>query len=405
MRRFICLLTLMILFLSCPSAPKNSAKIYITQGDYIRAKEQVYAGLKQNPDDFELYAILMKAESGLGNWIDASKAFSDALKVDSAKTMNYFLGDEKNISFYWQALYNAAVAYQGKKDYDRALSNLQYTKIIDPTNVSQYILEGGIYSRRSDKEKANKAYAHALSIDPENPEAYFLIGESMFESKVYDSALVRFSDAIKYFNIKYERYTKILFQNVPEVNKELVQEIITLWAEQKNDELDQLIKVRLGFDAGLNAQKRNIESFYKVADGLARSYYYIGMSYYNQRKDDLALENLGKSLELMPNEPDAVFYVGEIMLRTKKYQEAITYFDRLTKLREDDVYAWFYLGVSYSQLKDYKKAIDIYENKVIPLNPKLIEAYTNLAFAYREMGNNTKALEYLMKAEELQKEQ
>ncbi len=405
MRRFICLLALLILFIGCPSAPKNSARIYINQGDYIRAKEQVHSALKQTPDDYELYAILMKAEIGLGNWIDASKAFKDAIKVDSSNTINYFLGDKKNISVYWQSLYNAAVAYQGQKNYDEALANLQYTKIIDPTNVSQYILEGGMYSERGEKEKANKAFTQALSIDPENPEAYLLIGKSMFESKMYDSALVKFNDAVKYFNIKYQRYAKILFQNVPEVDKELAQEIITLWAEQRNDELDQLIKVRLGFDAGLDAQRRNIESFYKVTDGLARSYYFIGMTYYNQRNDDSALENLLKSLEFMPNDLDALFYTGEITLRTKKYQEAIRYFDKLTKLKKDDVYAWFYLGVSYSQLKDYKKAIEIYEDKVIVLDPKMINAYTNLAFAYRELGNNTKALEYLMKAEELQKEQ
>lgn len=405
MRRFICLLALLILFIGCPSAPKNSARIYINQGDYIRAKEQVHSALKQTPDDYELYAILMKAEIGLGNWIDASKAFKDAIKVDSSNTINYFLGDKKNISVYWQSLYNAAVAYQGQKNYDEALANLQYTKIIDPTNVSQYILEGGMYSERGEKEKANKVFTQALSIDPENPEAYLLIGKSMFESKMYDSALVKFNDAVKYFNIKYQRYAKILFQNVPEVDKELAQEIITLWAEQRNDELDQLIKVRLGFDAGLDAQRRNIESFYKVTDGLARSYYFIGMTYYNQRNDDSALENLLKSLEFMPNDLDALFYTGEITLRTKKYQEAIRYFDKLTKLKKDDVYAWFYLGVSYSQLKDYKKAIEIYEDKVIVLDPKMINAYTNLAFAYRELGNNTKALEYLMKAEELQKEQ
>lgn len=404
MRRFICLLALLILFIGCPSAPKNSARIYVNQGDYIRAKEQVYLALKQTPDDYELYAILMKAEIGLGNWIDASNAFKNAIKIDSSTTINYFLGDEKNISVYWQSLYNAAVAYQSQKNYDEALVNLEYTKIIDPTNVSQYILEGGMYSERGEKERANKAFAQALSIDPKNPEAYLLIGESMFESGLYDSAIVKFNDAVKYFNIRYERYAKVLFQNVAEVDNELAQEITTLWAEQRNDELDQLIKVRLGFDAGLDAQRRNVEAFYKVTDGLARSYYFIGMSYYNQRNDDSALENLLTSLKFMPNDLDALFYTGEIMLRSKKYQEAIKYFDILTKIKKDDVYAWFYLGVSYSQLKDYKKAIEIYEDKVIVLNPKMINAYTNLAFAYRELGNNTKALEYLMKAEELQKE-
>lgn len=405
MRRYIFALIVMILFIGCPPAHKNSARIYIQQQDYLRAKEMIFTGLKETPDDYELYTLLMKAEIGLGNWMNASKAFKDAIKIDSLMTVRYLLGDTDNISVYWQALYNAAVALHAEKNYEGALANLQYTKIIDPNNVSQYILEGGIYSELGDKEKANKAYAKALSIDPENPEAYFLIGKSLFEGKMYDSALVKFSDAIKYFTIKYERYAKILFQNLPNIDKELAHEIIRFWSEKKEDELDQLIKVKLGFDAGLPAQKRNIETFYKVTDGLARSYYFTGMTYYNLREDSLALEGLLKTLEFMPHDLDALFYTGEIKIRFREFREAIPYFEKITQLKEDDILAWFYLGVCYSQLKEYKKAIDIYEEKVIVLDPKNINAYTNLAFAYREIGNQKKALEYLMKAEEIQKEQ
>jgi tetratricopeptide (TPR) repeat protein len=57
------------------------------------------------------------------------------------------------------------------------------------------------------------------------------------------------------------------------------------------------------------------------------------------------------------------------------------------------------------QKKEYQRAVDIYENKVLALEPKNIDAMTNLAYVYREMGNTKKALEWLTKAEKLQKEQ
>jgi tetratricopeptide (TPR) repeat protein len=404
MRRYVFLLTLLIVFIGCPAAPKNSARIYIQQQDYVGAKEQIYLGLKETPDDYELYTLLMKAEVGLGNWVDASKAFKDALRRDSLKTIDWLLSDKDNIPVYWQALYNAAIAQQAEKNYEGALENLRYTKIIDPSNVSQYILEGGIYSELGQKDKASDAYTQALNIDPENPEAYFLIGKAMFESSMFDSALVKFNEAVNYFTIKYDRYVKVLFQNLPAFDRALAREITTLWKEKKENELDELVKVQLGFDAGLAAQKRNIETFFKITDGLSRSYYYRGMTYYNLQKDSLALQNLIKSLDYMPDDLDALFYTGELLVRFKNYREAIPYFERITQIEEEDVLAWFYLGVCYSQLKDYKAAIQIYEDKVLALDPKNINAYTNLAFAYRELGNNKKALEYLMKAEELQKE-
>jgi tetratricopeptide (TPR) repeat protein len=255
------------------------------------------------------------------------------------------------------------------------------------------------------KEKANAAYAKALAIDPENPEAYFLVGKAVFEKGLYDSSLVNFNDAEKYFVKKYDRITRVIFQNLPEVDKALSQEIVTLWGEGKEVELDELVKVRLGFDGGLAAQRRTLEQFYRTTDGLARAYYYKGMAHYNLKDDALALQNLLKGIELKPDDIDALYYAGEITLQQEKYDESMYYFGKITEIKEDDTYAWFYLGVNHTQKKEYQKAADIYENKVLILDPENLDAMTNLAYVYREMGNNKKALEWLTKAEKLQKEQ
>jgi tetratricopeptide (TPR) repeat protein len=128
------------------------------------------------------------------------------------------------------------------------------------------------------------------------------------------------------------------------------------------------------------------------------------MTYYNLKNDEKALQYLLKSLDLKGDDVDALYYTGEIYLKQKKYNESIALFDRITKLNADDAYAWFYLGVNYTQKKEYQKAVDIYENKVLALEPENVDAMTNLAYVYREMGNNKKALEWLTKAEKLQKE-
>lgn len=404
MRKLI-LLGIIVLFIGCPSAPKNSAKIYISRGDYEQAKEQLISAIKEDPGDYELYCLMGKTETGLANWVDASKAFQDAFKIDSLKTINWILGDKNNISVYWQAFYNAAFSFFSEKKYEEALVNLKYSEMINPDNVSQYILEGSIYRNMGDITSSNNAYKRALSIDPNNPEAYYLIGKALFESNLYDSSLVYFNDAIKYFQIKYERIEKVVFQNLPEPNITIRHEIIKLWKDKKNDELDQLIKVKLGFDGGITAHKRNIEIFFKTTDGLAQSYYLLGMTYYKMNNNSLALEYLRKSLELMPEDFDALFFTGELMIRLEKYREAIDYFEKLTRLKPDDLYAWFYIGASYLQLKEYQKAIEAYEEKVLKIDPKFIEGWTNLASAYQAIGNSKKAYECLVKAKELGKGQ
>ncbi len=399
------LLTLVILFVGCPAPTKNAARIYIDQGEYEKAKEQILVGLQQTPGDYELYCLLAKVEIGLGDWIGASKAFQDGIEIDSVKAVNWMLKDKNNVSVYWQTFYNAAVASMEDKKYDEALKDIGFCEILDPDDVNIYILRGGIYDKLGNKEMASQAYNKALSIDPENPDAYSLVGKALFEKGLYDSAIVKFDEAIKYYEIKYKRIAKIIFQNLPEIDKNLAQEIIILWVGKKKDDLDELIKVKLGIDAGLNAMKGNIDKFYKTTEGMSRTYYRAGMAHYNLKNDGSALENLVKCLELMPDDFDALFYTGELLIKTQKYQEAISYFEKITEMKDDDLYAWFYIAVCSTQLKDYNKAIDIYEGKVLVFDPKNIDAMTNLAYVYREMGNNNKSFEYLQKAEKLQKEQ
>jgi tetratricopeptide (TPR) repeat protein len=398
-------LGIVFLFMACPPTAKNAARIYIQQGEYEAAKEQILAGLESAPNDFEYYVLLAKVEIGLTNWLAASDAFLRGVAIDSAKTINWLLADKQNVPVYWQAFYNAAVTLMGEKKYEDALKNIHYCEILDPDNVSQYILEGGIYTGLNEKERASAVYEKALSIDPENPEAYFLIGRAVFEKGQYDSSIVIFNEAVKYFKMRYDRAAKVLFQNLPQVDESVAREIVVLWGGQQEVELDELIKVRLGFDGGLNAQRRTVEQFYKTADGLAQTHYFTGMAYYNLRNDSLALENLTRSIDLKGDDIDALFYAGEITLKQGKYDKSIGYFDKITKLKEDDVYAWFYLGVNYTQKKEYLKAVDVYENKVLNYDPENIDAMTNLAYVYREMGNNKKALEWLTKAEKVQKEQ
>lgn len=398
------LLGLVMLFVACPSPQKNSAMIAIRDGDYVRAKEQILVGLQETPDDYELYMLLMKAEIGLSQWIAATEAYQRGEAIDSVKSMNWLLGDTRNVSVFWQAFYNAAFAQMGDKEYEDALQNLAYCKVLDPNRVDVYILEGGIYSALNNTEMARKAYSAALSIDPDNPEAYLLVGKAFFEKGDYDSAMVKFNAAIENYQPKYDQINRVLFQNVPEVDNALKHQIIRLWADNETQELDEVVKVRLGFDGGINAHKRSVETFYKTTDGVAQSYYWLSLTYRKLKNNDRALESLTKSLEYMPDDLDALFFTGELLIVEKKYGNAIPYFEKVTALRTDDLYAWFYTAVCHQQLKNYQKAIDIYEGNVLALDPNNIEAMTNLAFVYRELGNNKKSLEYLMKVEELQKE-
>jgi Flp pilus assembly protein TadD len=90
-------------------------------------------------------------------------------------------------------------------------------------------------------------------------------------------------------------------------------------------------------------------------------------------------------------------------VRLGKFTAAVPHLEALTVLSPNDKYAWFYLAVCYTEEKEYEKAADVYENKVLMLDPKNVDVMNNLAYVYREMGNSEKALYWLLRAEEIKK--
>lgn len=402
MKKLLLLVLGALFFVGCPPTPINSARIYMQKGMYEEAKEQSLEAIKLLPNSIEGYCLLAQAELGLANSPAATKAFREGMKVDSVGTLQWIMKDKNNTSLYWQTFYNSAVAVTTEKKYKEALSDLAICKQIDPTNVNIFILEGLIYGELGEKEASSAAYKKAVEIDPQNPEPYFRIGMSYFERKNYDTALVYFEKSVTMFAAGHENSKKVVFQNV-EFNKALAQEIYILSTAKKTDELDKVVKVKLGFDGGLAAQGRNIERLVRTMDGLSRAYYYTGITYYNGQKDTIALNNLSAALDLNPNDLDALFFSGEILIKHQKWTEAQARFEKVTSLKDDDIVAWFYVGVCLMQLKEYKKAISVYEDKVLKYDPKNLDAYTNLAICYRELGDTKKAMEYLQKKEQILK--
>ena len=384
----------------------NTARIaFYNERDYERAKKACLDGITAGKENYELYAILGGSEIGLGSWQNGSDALIKAFALDSLKTIEWMSEKGGGEQYYYNAFFFSAREQYDEENYEGVLKYLKYAQLIEPGDAGIYILRGATFSKMDSTEATKREYKKALDIDPENPDVHFLIGKSLFEAKAFDSSLSYFGDAIKYYEVTYNRKTSILFQNLAEVNKELVQKIVQLWAGQKAEELDQLLETDLGFDEGVDVHQQTVELFYKAATDLARSHYLMGMAYYYLKEDSLALSHLQRSLEFNPVDIDALFFTGELLVKFQDYESAMGYLERLTEFKSDDLYAWFYLGVCYTQLKEYQKAVDVYENKVLQLDPEYVDAMTNLAFIYSELGDEEKSRAYITRVKELQKQE
>lgn len=88
-----------------------------------------------------------------------------------------------------------------------------------------------------------------------------------------------------------------------------------------------------------------------------------------------------KITEIVPNYPDAYFYLGSAYYKLKEYETAITYLQKALELDPMGIgkgyFATVFIGDSYMELEKYDEAIKAYE-KALEFNPKNIAAQLKL---------------------------
>jgi tetratricopeptide (TPR) repeat protein len=382
----------------------NTARIaYFNEKDYGRAIKACLEGLEMEASNVELLAILAGSEMGLGNWAASADAFIRAFDADTSTTLDWIDKQPEGRKYYFQAFYFSARELFERQMFTETLIRLNYDKAFGIDDINVHILRGATLYKLERFDEANSEYLRVLSLDPQNPDVNFLIAKSLFDNEDYDGCLSYFGTAVKYYTVKYERLGRVLFQNLLEIDSRLAQSIVIMWLNGQTEELNRLLIDTLGCVEGLAVHGATIEQFATASADLGRSYYYYSMAYYNLQNDTLALEYMLRSARYQPNDLDALYFAGEMNVRNGRYSDAVPYLERLAELSPDDKYAWFYLGVCYTETEQYAKAIDAYENHVLQLDPDNFDVMNNLAYVYREMGNNDAALQWLIRAEELQK--
>jgi len=277
---FSCILVLITLSFVHSSVELNTARIaYYNERDYERAKAACLKGIKKGEVNFELHGILGGCEIGLGHWKNAALALAKAFSIDSLKTHDW-IHKKGGESYYYQGFFFSARELFDDQEYDKALTNICYARILKPKDTAPLILKGVILYKIGDIIEANKAYHEALDLDPDNPDVNYLIGKSLFDAKEFEGSITYFNNAVKHYRIAFNLASLILFSNVADTSRTLRHTVNRLWFEEKFKELDLVVKDSLELEGGFDAHKINIEKFYRATDDLGRNHYYIGMAYY-----------------------------------------------------------------------------------------------------------------------------
>lgn len=358
---------------ACASTELTSAKLYIQQKNYDRAKVALEKEIEKNSKSDEGYYLLgyINGEDGdLGAMVEN---FDKSVAISNKFEKN--INDSKK--YHWQDNFNKGVALfnrgtkvsdedSSKMFFNKSIANFEQCNMVEPDSVGTY--QNMYYAMINAKRSENELKVPLLKIIELNnaPEAYVDL------SKVYNNeALVLMNSFIDNKNIDD-----------------------SIKAMAKYDDIIVLLE---------EGQKLNPDDSQILAQ--------LSNAYVDANKLDVAMVTFQKGIEKDPENEVYRYNYGVLLLGANNYEEAITQFNKAIDIKPEYTSAFYNLGVSYlkwgADLQEQAIEADSeditykekFELAVIPLekylldNPEDSNIWNYLGKVYANLGQNDKSKE------------
>lgn len=236
-----------------------------------------------------------------------------------------------------------------------------------------------------------------ISLGADSDIMYTLLGDTYESMKRYDKALAAYKrvPAASPLRVNADMEEAVSLQQLGRKDEALAGLRAIVAANPKN--YDAI--VTLGNLHRANEDFANAAATYDQAIALVekpgpsnwRLFYFDGISHERLKQWDVAEKQFRKALELSPNEPNVLNYLGYSMIEKKiNLHEALEMVKKAVELKPNDGYITDSLGWAYYQLGDYEQAV-IYCEKAVELLPADPTIADHLGDAYWRVGRTLEA--------------
>lgn len=254
-----------------------------------------------------------------------------------------------------------------------AISSLKVTTAKYPNSFIAHYDLGILYERQSDDATARACYKEALKAEPSFTPALIQLVRLDIRNNNVEGAKATADQYIaanpEAFDHNYAKIEALI------ANKEFDTAISMCRALLKKDEANATLR------------------------------YYIAATEYERGRYRLAEFIIGESLEIDPNDPEALFMRARI--HDALSQEDVSLvpsiasdLDKVIELNPDHLEALWMRGVIYYEASNYKKA-EQYFRAMIDLSPKTVSGYINLANTLKTLDRGPEAEKLLKQAKAL----
>lgn len=385
MKRFFIVISLLAMVFGfsafqCSSSELTSARLYIQQENYDKAKEVLESEVEKNPQSAEglyLLGYIYGEEGDIGKMVeyfDKSLAVSDEYKQSIIDNRNY----------HWANNFNQGVAYFNKA---AEATNEDSTKMLFDTAIEKF--------------------QNAILAQPDSIDTYKNLTFALINAGRTDEAVEPLKKLVN------KEGTADSYAMLGEIYVRQGQALINKYRESGN--VQDSVKAIDIYDKAIDLLKVGREKYPQNGDILL----YLSNAYINASKLDVAMEAFKQGVEQEPNNKYYRYNYGVLLLESEDYAEAIKQFKVAVELDPDYSNAIYNLAATYvkwgTELRDeaeanetgdesYKEKFEMalpYLEKYLELNPEDDVMWDLLGRVYANLGMNEKSMEAFDKADQL----
>ncbi len=275
-----------------------------------------------------------------------------------------------------------------KKSYDDALQLFQKYLLANSRSAEANYYVGETYRLKGDLQSAQTALERSLDFDDEFEPALVSIIRVYGKLGLWDKAAKRYKVIEKYHKtstlapIAYgQTYLEcdsldkasIFFSKAKEIDVKTVDAYIGLSEVYARQNVIVLAVDNLR--TATQYDPKNPVLWYKLATAIMKN---RGL---NSEQIKEIVEALKKSIELDPNNVQAIYDAANIFYRIKYWREAAEFFKKYCDVKKDNAEAWEKYATAAYNAKAYTDAINVLD-QAIKMNPKNDELKRMLAHSY-----------------------
>ncbi|HSW38472.1 MAG TPA: tetratricopeptide repeat protein, partial [Acidobacteriota bacterium] len=343
---------------------------YLEENRYEEASIQFRNALRDDNDHIPSYLGIAEALRNMGDHRNAIASYQQVIRLDGRNIeAKLELGD-----------YLLASGIGNPDFFKQARQMAEDVLAIEPENVEAFILLGNAFAGQDETDPAIEAYQKALSLDPVNLRATMNLAAAMFRKGEVDKAEAMFKQAI-------EKHPEAIEARLA---------IAAFFASTKRpQETEKYLKEAFNLNPADARSISSLTSFYMSANRLVEAEAVLSEAiarepkeagprlgladfYFRQGRTEMGIEQLEEALKINPGNRNALVRLIEIAFRRNELEKADGHINALLAANRNDAQAHYFRGVLLRRNQKPDEALKSFET-AIGLNASLMDAYLEKA--------------------------